>query len=439
MSTAPTYTGTAHGEVSNGYSWDDHAKQWVDVTHLVQTDKAAIQNEVTSSLQRLGVTDEVISRLMERAREVDKEIVTPEDFAEAAKALREIRKVTSVGEHNVDLIHSHYIELWKTSGDIKKQTLARLAEPKEIVSRRINAYKRKQEEAEEKERQRVQMLMEQRQRDVMDLGFVQLGGQWTLEGLSVDAQQVMTIDHEGWKNLYASMRMHSEGVMADRAEKERIAKEEAERIEREKAELAERERVLAEREAKMRADLAASRINELLAMGCTINGGSLLVSSPIATHFSIDVSDVADPTDEEWIHVLEDAKNAVDAAKEATIKYEAEQERKRKEANERALAAAREAMEREAREAEERKKREQEERIARDGDVELLRQAEIIITSAGSKVGELLTKAKSSDGAACIASVRETLLSAHRIIKATQDVVRQGRNEEEAAVGATQV
>ena len=94
-------------------------------------------------------------------------------------------------------------------------------------------------------------------------------GVWTLDAVSVDAEEVMKASYEKWTNLFRSLRMHGEEVAAAKAEAIRMQEEEAARLLKEKQGLEAREAALKEAEAKMLLALQESRRNELLAMGCT--------------------------------------------------------------------------------------------------------------------------------------------------------------------------
>jgi ATP-dependent DNA ligase len=99
----------------------------------------------------------------------------------------------------------------------------------------------------------------------MELGYMLKEGVWTLEAMSVDAEEVLKASYEKWTNLFRSLRMHGEEVAAAKAEAIRLQEEEAARLLKDRQELEAREAALKEAEAKMRASVNEAMKNELLA------------------------------------------------------------------------------------------------------------------------------------------------------------------------------
>lgn len=458
MSTAPTYTGTAHGEISNGWTWNEHDKQWVNIVHLVTSDKAVIEKEVNDALQEVGVTNEVIDKLFERAATVDFHIEDGdlEAYNKADKVRKEIQKIRRIGENNMELIHGRYVALWKASGEVKKKTEARLKEPEEIVLKHLNSYKRREEEKLEAERERERMLMEQRNKDLMDLGFTVINGAWVMTTLSVPCEGIMQMDHEAWKNLYASMRMHSEDVQR-KAEEEAKAKAELERQAEEARKLIAQAQAIKEEARRSELQSIGALESEFPALPLNQYDDAQWMQEKNSTLGRVQLRQaneahrarlakadqrqrtlmslgftVEDNGDDQWLELRANniklatlmfdgehgLTNISDEAFEELVVLGNNEMLRRKEVEElRIRHEERQRMEAEKARQEQAEREAQARAILEQGDKEVLRQINVIITNAGKNVRELLPSVKAEANIATVEQVLKMLASCYEATK----------------------
>ena len=245
-----------------------------------QVVEISVQDELEQALVKVNVTDKVIGEMMKKALEYNKPITNKEEYNAADEARKEIKRVRLIGEKGIEKVDRRYLDLRQASLTKKKELLERIHEPELLLLYHLKNYEKQQEEKRLAQEAAVQAMKEERKAAVQALGFRFVPGppehRYELDGMSVSAKQVIESEHEVWNNLYASLRMKSEEVMAQREAQERAVREEQERqkavAEEQRKRQEELDRQAAEIQAqqeRLNASVASARHAELSAMGAT--------------------------------------------------------------------------------------------------------------------------------------------------------------------------
>ncbi len=226
--------------------------------------------ELNQELNKANLTQAIIVGLQGQAEVLLAEKITSKADYEAVDRFRkDVKNYRLAGEKIFEHEISERNRLHKEAIAKKKDVLAPIVDVENKAKARVFEWEYEQEQkAKQAEEDRLRAI-EERKTALMELGYMLKEGVWTLEAMSVDAEEVLKASYEKWTNLFRSLRMHGEEVAAAKAEAIRLQEEEAARLLKEKQELEAREAALKEATDRMMLVLEESRKNELLALGCT--------------------------------------------------------------------------------------------------------------------------------------------------------------------------
>jgi len=413
------------------------------------------QEPLTQELTKANITEALVADLKEEA-----EIKLAEDIKDDAEAklvdgLRKRAKYMRIGgekafDHEIAERH----RLHKEAIAQRNKVLKPIIDVEERAEARLFVWKHEQEKiAKEKEEARRAEL-EARNNACLEMGFQLKDGVWSLEGMNVDAEDVLKADHEKWGNLQRSMQVIAAEV-AERREKERLLAEENARRAKE---IEDREAALRLQEQQMRERVNEARRNELLAIGYTshdsvvlhaldeegwqhyLHGARMIVAEQrqqeLVEHRAkalkeagwveteLGVITLITPEQEDSIQIGSVYQKADETFSIMLERGHAELAR-RKQAEEAAIAAKaieEDRLRREAAEAEALRKAQEEEqaRILRDGDKEFIRQALVAVENAGKHISPMIAQAKSDNGKSALSIARDGLLEIHRTLTRMQ-------------------
>lgn len=222
--------------------------------------------ELNQELTKANLTQAIIAGLQGQADILLAEKITSKADYEAVDRFRkDVKNYRLAGEKIFEHEIAERNRLHKEAIAKKKDVLAPIVDVENKAKARVFEWEYEQEQiAKAAEEARIRAI-EERKTALMELGYMLKEGVWTLEAMSVDAEEVLKASYEKWTNLFRSLRMHGEEVAAAKAEAIRLQEEEAARLLKDRQELEAREAALKEAEAKMQASVNEAMKNELLA------------------------------------------------------------------------------------------------------------------------------------------------------------------------------
>jgi hypothetical protein len=222
--------------------------------------------ELNQELTKANLTQAIIAGLQGQADILLAEKITSKADYEAVDRFRkDVKNYRLAGEKIFEHEISERNRLHKEAIAKKKDVLAPIVDVENKAKARVFEWEYEQEQKAKKAEEDRLRAIEERKTALMELGYMLKEGVWTLEAMSVDAEEVLKASYEKWTNLFRSLRMHGEEVAAAKAEAIRLQEEEAARLLKDRQELEAREAALKEAEAKMRASVNEAMKNELLA------------------------------------------------------------------------------------------------------------------------------------------------------------------------------
>ena len=268
--------------------------------------------ELNQELNKANLTQAIIAGLQGQAEVLLAEKITSKADYEAVDRFRkDVKNYRLAGEKIFEHEIAERNRLHKEAIAKKKEVLAPIVDVENKAKARVFEWEYEQEQkAKQAEEERLRAI-EERKTALMELGYMLKDGVWTLEAVSVDAEEVLRASYEKWTNLFRSLRMHGEEVAAAKAEAIRLQEEEAARLLKEKQELEAREAALKEAEAKVSAAINEARKNELLAVGLEEFKTRLIAEGSEGDIYSIYIEGLHSYTDEDWAVQLGRAKEAV--------------------------------------------------------------------------------------------------------------------------------
>lgn len=222
--------------------------------------------ELNQELTKANLTQAIIAGLQGQAEVLLAEKITSKADYEAVDRFRkDVKNYRLAGEKIFEHEIAERNRLHKEAIAKKKDVLAPIIDVENKAKARVFEWEYEQEQKAKKAEEDRLRAIEERKTALMELGYMLKEGVWTLEAMSVDAEEVLKASYEKWTNLFRSLRMHGEEVAAAKAEAIRLQEEEAARLLKDRQELEAREAALKEAEAKMRASVNEAMKNELLA------------------------------------------------------------------------------------------------------------------------------------------------------------------------------
>lgn len=222
--------------------------------------------ELNQELNKANLTQAIIVGLQGQAEVLLAEKITSKADYEAVDRFRkDVKNYRLAGEKIFEHEISERNRLHKEAIAKKKDVLAPIVDVENKAKARVFEWEYEQEQKAKKAEEDRLRAIEERKTALMELGYMLKEGVWTLEAMSVDAEEVLKASYEKWTNLFRSLRMHGEEVAAAKAEAIRLQEEEAARMLKEKQELEAREAALKEAEAKVRASRMDARKSQMLA------------------------------------------------------------------------------------------------------------------------------------------------------------------------------
>lgn len=222
--------------------------------------------ELNQELTKANLTQAIIAGLQGQADILLAEKITSKADYEAVDRFRkDVKNYRLAGEKIFEHEIAERNRLHKEAIAKKKDVLAPIIDVENKAKARVFEWEYEQEQKAKKAEEDRLRAIEERKTALMEMGYMLKEGVWTLEAMSVDAEEVLKASYEKWTNLFRSLRMHGEEVAAAKAEAIRLQEEEAARLLKDRQELEAREAALKEAEAKMRASVNEAMKNELLA------------------------------------------------------------------------------------------------------------------------------------------------------------------------------
>lgn len=222
--------------------------------------------ELNQELNKANLTQAIIAGLQGQAEVLLADKITSKADYEAVDRFRkDVKNYRLAGEKIFEHEIAERNRLHKEAIAKKKDVLAPIIDVENKAKARVFEWEYEQEQKAKKAEEDRLRAIEERKTALMELGYMLKEGVWTLEAMSVDAEEVLKASYEKWTNLFRSLRMHGEEVAAAKAEAIRLQEEEAARLLKDRQELEAREAALKEAEAKMRASVNEAMKNELLA------------------------------------------------------------------------------------------------------------------------------------------------------------------------------
>jgi hypothetical protein len=222
--------------------------------------------ELNQELTKANLTQAIIAGLQGQAEVLLAEKITSKADYEAVDRFRkDVKNYRLAGEKIFEHEIAERNRLHKEAIAKKKDVLAPIIDVENKAKARVFEWEYEQEQKAKKAEEDRLRAIEERKTALMEMGYMLKEGVWTLEAMSVDAEEVLKASYEKWTNLFRSLRMHGEEVAAAKAEAIRLQEEEAARLLKDRQELEAREAALKEAEAKMRASVNEAMKNELLA------------------------------------------------------------------------------------------------------------------------------------------------------------------------------
>lgn len=279
--------------------------------------------ELNQELNKANLTQAIIAGLQGQAEVLLAEKITSKADYEAVDRFRkDVKNYRLAGEKIFEHEIAERNRLHKEAIAKKKEVLAPIVDVENKAKARVFEWEYEQEQAAKRAEEERLRAIEERKTALMELGYMLKEGVWTLEAVSVDAEEVLKAGYEKWTNLFRSLRMHGEEVAAAKAEAIRLQEEEAARLLKEKQELEAREAALKEAEAKVRASVNEARLYELTSTGC-IDGNYIVTDANAMTMVSL--TDLWSLDSEWWDRYIEQAKRTKVLRDEFLAKQQAEQ------------------------------------------------------------------------------------------------------------------
>ncbi len=346
-------------------------------------DTITTPDNLSAELEKVNITTAMIARMKDHADALlAHPIASKKDFEAVDLFRKDVKRTRLAGETLFEQEREARHAAWQEVINKKKTVMAPFLDVEERAKARQFEWNFQQEEkAREAEAIRVKQIQE-RNNACIEMGFVLRDGVWSLEGLSVDAEEVLTADADKWQNLSRSMAVVASEV-AERREKERLAAEEVERkrleLEAREAAIKAQEEAIEKEKQLAAAKLDQSRYNELVAVG--------------AVQSELPLGSYSIYSEEQWSEVVRNAAQVVGVRREneRVAAEAAEAERVQREAAiaDKAIEDERVRLENAAKEQAELAAYAEQQRIAMDGDMEYVRQALAILQGSGIKMVEL--------------------------------------------------
>lgn len=247
-------------------------------TQTIEKVDANIEQELNLVLVRNNLTEEKLAALNDRAMKHGGEIVSDAQYKEVLAVSQEIGKDVAIAKKNLKAMDRHRIDSNNAWRLMIQEVSAKVEEPLVLIGAPMAAYRAKKAKEEEERAAAVKQENDEREKKVIELGFVRHPGppehRYILEDMVVGITSIINVPHDVWTNTFNDMRMKSEEVISAKAEREamdRLDAAMAEQRQREQdareAELAQREADLKQKEEAANSALEQSRRNELIALG----------------------------------------------------------------------------------------------------------------------------------------------------------------------------
>ena len=283
-------------------------------------------DDMKGELKKANLTEAIISSKQEQWLAINTQITDKAQYDTVDRFRKDVKGLRLAGEKIFEHEIAERHRAHKEAIAKKKEVLEPIITMEEQAKARIFEYEEGQRQIAIKKEEERRAELNARNNACLEMGFMLRDGVWTLEGTSVDAEEILKADHAKWTALKGSMAVVA-GEVADRKEKERLAALEIERKEKEQQE---RELELQRKEKEAAEKLAVIRRAELVALGANEEEIEwALRSHPLA--FS----------DAEWPHVVMDVTNTINGRLEQEAR-DAE-EKKRQELIESRIKALKEA------------------------------------------------------------------------------------------------
>jgi hypothetical protein len=401
--------------------------------------------ELNQELTKANLTQAIIAGLQGQAEVLLAEKITSKADYEAVDRFRkDVKNYRLAGEKIFEHEIAERNRLHKEAIAKKKDVLAPIIDVENKAKARVFEWEYEQEQKAKKAEEDRLRAIEERKTALMEMGYMLKEGVWTLEGLSIDADEAIKADAEKWGNLLRSLRMHSEEVAAAKAEAIRLQAEEAERLVKRLAELEEKEKVVREAEAKVRASVNEARKNQMLAACPDLGADGIaaileerndsdeewnewvrklgeeyqqrvaararqeLIATRVARlhdagWFSVETDhgiaaslSITIGNSTKWEeHLLEDIATWHEDNFQSLVDQGFEELTRRQVAKEEAIRQQeRDRIAKEAADKAEAERLATEQRVAMDGDKELIRQCLVVVQNAGAKLKEIVPQVK---------------------------------------------
>ena len=417
--------------------------------------------DMKGELKKANLTEAIISSKQEQWLAINAEITDKAQYDTVDRFRKDVKGLRLAGEKIFEHEIAERHRAHKEAIAKKKEVLEPIITMEEQAKARIFEYEEGQRQIAIKREEERRAELDARNNACLEMGFMLRDGVWTLEGTSVDAEEILKADHAKWTALKGSMAVVA-GEVADRKEKERLAALEIERKEKEQQEreleLQRKEKEAAEKlavirkaelvalganeeevewvgfdvteaewvevianvasivkerqegeavalEEKKRQELLDSRVKVLLASGYKerTQDGALYLDTPngiVLLERKVIANEQDGGVVAGWIHLGEVELERIAMAAEERIRQQ-ERERIAKEAEDRADAEKKAANL----------------RIAQHGDKELLRQSMVLLQNAGSGIAVLTASAQSDAGKKQLEDATNKLRSLYAQVK----------------------
>ncbi len=227
--------------------------------------------DFSQELTKANITEQMVIRMREQAKDLLSQPINDKTVRSMVDTFRkQVWRTGLAGQKLFEVERKARHAAWQEVIAKEREVLAPFYEIQKQAEARIFEFDYQEEQkAKAIEEARVAEI-QARSTALQELGYMLKDHVWTLDGLSVDAEEVLKADTDKWSNLFNSLRLHGEEVAQARIDA--LAKQEAEaaRVARETEALAAREKELAEREAKVRESINRERVGQLLALGCVL-------------------------------------------------------------------------------------------------------------------------------------------------------------------------
>ena len=221
--------------------------------------------DMKGELKKANLTEAIISSKQEQWLAINAQITDKVQYDTVDRFRKDVKGLRLAGEKIFEHEIAERHRAHKEAIAKKKEVLEPIITMEEQAKARIFEYEEGQRQIAIKREEERRAELDARNNACLEMGFMLRDGVWTLEGTSVDAEEILKADHAKWTALKGSMAVVA-GEVADRKEKERLAALEIERKEKEQQE---RELELQRKEKEAAEKLAVIRRAELVALGAS--------------------------------------------------------------------------------------------------------------------------------------------------------------------------